>query len=141
MDAGSSDGASDGSTDGATTMDAGSSDGASGGTTDDTTTMDAGSSDGTNDGTTDGTTTTDAGSSGPILECMDNDASNYSAAAEQDDGSCSYAITFEIDGVSDCGFVSVTGTWSPHKTILAHKRFSDTPGLSIIFGVTDAILI
>ncbi|MFO0746591.1 MAG: hypothetical protein U1F43_13105 [Myxococcota bacterium] len=37
------------------------------------------------------------GGVGPVAGCTDSDAANYSAAATQDDGSCTYTVSFSVD--------------------------------------------
>ncbi|HRE88125.1 MAG TPA: hypothetical protein PK095_03210 [Myxococcota bacterium] len=49
----------------------------------------------------------------PVRGCTDDDADNYDAAANTDDGSCRYVVTFTVDasalGLSDSDVVYVSG--------------------------------
>ena len=65
-----------------------------------------------------------------VSGCTDSAANNYSADAVEDDGSCTYNVTFDIDGVEDCGFVSVTGTWDNWSGWGAHTDNGMTASVS-----------
>ena len=125
-DAGSTEGTADGS--GTVTADAGNADGSidgngsvpadagsAGGSTDGSGTVptDAGSTDGSAPVLTDaGTELFDAGAEALEQGCTDPDATNYDATAEEDDGSCLFTITFNLDMA--CATVDVAA----HESVL-----------------------
>ena len=72
--------------------------------------------------------------------CMDEDASNYSAAATVDDGSCRYAVTFEVDMSCPDPATAFATVWltGPFCTFCADGfQLTDTDGDMVYTGTFD----